>query len=141
MATVRQVKVAQKKAGIQDAEYRQLLRTVAGVDSCTALDDDGRERVLHAIQQRSKRNEPLVRKLWALFYAMRAQLAQDDIARPRQWLLGVARKANDDDTLASLDALSRPQLMKAVEALKARTRQRRRRTALVAPVNYSRDDL
>ena len=137
MATVRQVKIAQKRAGLADAEYRALLQRVAGVRSCTQLDDHGRDRVLRAIQDAKP---PLLRKLWALFYALRQTLGPDDIAHPKEWLLGVARKANADDAIPALERLSKPQLMKTVEALKARARPPRRRQTLVAPVGYSHDD-
>jgi len=38
-ACIQQVKIAQKQLNMSDADYRALLRRVAGVRSCTELDD------------------------------------------------------------------------------------------------------
>ena len=151
MASVAAVKIAQQQAGMDDEEYRALLMRVAGVSSCTKLDDAGRSRVLKAIRCASAKADdrptttpsPLLRKLWALFFALRPTLSQEDIACPRAWLMGVARKANGDSIPERLEALDAKQLSRTVEALKARSRQfvrPKRRHSYAPSVGYSHDD-
>lgn len=130
MASVIQVKIAQKRANLPDAQYRELLQRVAGVESCTELDDKGRDQILRAIRTATTGDRkgvpamsPLLRKLWALFFAIRDSLPRESIAHPTRWLLGVARRVNADDKITSLGNLTRLQLMKTIEALKVRAGQ------------------
>lgn len=119
------IKIAQKEAELSDQEYRQLLFSVAGVHSSKELDEDGRRRVMAALQRRvraarpaSQPKTPQQRKIWALWYDLKPRLP--DREQNISYLLGICRVAAGLDKLADLTDLDKRQAHKAIEALKLR---------------------
>ena len=117
------IKIAQKDAGLPDAEYRELLRRIAGVESSTLLTPEQRVKVYVAIKKRSpsapSSNSPLVSKLFGLFYQLKPTMPP--IRNQIAWLLGCVAKANHlDAPPRSLNDATPQQLVKTIEALKQR---------------------
>jgi hypothetical protein len=57
-AQVKLVKLAVRRLGLDDDTYRDMLASVAGVDSCTLLDQDGFERVIDHLRACGFKKEP-----------------------------------------------------------------------------------
>ena len=117
------IKIAQKDAGLPDAEYRELLQRIAGVSSSKELTPAQRVMVYVAIKKHTPNapsaNSPLVSKLIAVFHQLKPSLPpiRNDIA----WLLGFIAKANHlDAPPKAFSALTPAQLVKTIEALKRR---------------------
>lgn len=153
--SVAAVKIAQKKAGISDQEYRSLLQRVAGVRSSKELDDASTRRVLAELYRIRDRNaegdgertkqprpqaerSPAERKLWALWYDLMRYLPEPE--RRPQYLLGIVRRASGVYQLPSLYYLAELtpyQMHQTIEALKQRVTQEE--TALAEATNTSND--
>jgi phage gp16-like protein len=55
---IKLVKMAVRQLGMDDDTYREMLQSVAGVDSCTMLDQDGFELVLDHLRACGFKKEP-----------------------------------------------------------------------------------
>jgi len=115
MTTVAAIKIAQRRAGLDDAAYRELIRRVAGVESSKDATEPQRRAILRAIRAPKT---PLQRKMWAVWYQLRPRLPE--VENPTAYLLGIARRANPGENIESLDAMTPAQTARAVESLKAR---------------------
>ena len=119
------IKIAQKQAELSDQEYRQLLFNVAGARSSKELDEDGRRRVMAALQRQVNAARPAIqpktpqqRKIWALWYDLKPRLPGRE--QNTSYLLGICRIAAGVNKLADLADLDKQQAHKAIEALKLR---------------------
>lgn len=124
MPTVAAIKIAQKKAGITDTQYRAMLSFLCGVTSSTALDDQGRSIIYDAIRQINpdavgSQATAAERKLWALWYQLKPQLPES--CRTVQYLVGICCKANHPGChISTISELTSAQIHSAIEALKKR---------------------
>lgn len=138
------VKIAQKRAGLPDPEYRALLRRVAGVTSSKELDEARYKRVLaelyriadqNAAAATSRDKKPVERKIWALWYELRGHLPAPE--RSVDYLLGFIRRAAHRDDLRKPDdlaLLTNAEAHRAIEALNHRVNQEQ--SALAADVPF-----
>ena len=113
------VKIAQKKTGTPDGEYRAILRRVAGVESATKLDERGCRAVVAELYKgaRKPRKSAAEMKIWALWYDIKPHLPVQ--CRTYSYLLGFCRKAASISTpLESLAELEPREAYKCIEALK-----------------------
>ncbi len=127
---IQAIKIEQKKAGIPDKEYRNMLRQIAGVSSARDLDEKAGKAVLKAIRTkeaalhgRSFRQPQTAqeRKIWAMWYELREMLPKEE--RTFQYLLGFCRRVSGEPNAGNLGGFNKPQLHKIIEALKQRIDQ------------------
>ena len=112
------VKIAQKEAGITDAEYRRILYETAQVCSAKELDEPGCRRVVAALR-RARPKKPVEGKIWALWYDLKPLLPEAQ--RTSAYLFGFCRRAaRRHAPLYDLGDLSPSEAYKVVEALIAR---------------------
>ncbi len=143
------IHIIKKELGLPEAEYRAILREVAGVDSAKYLDEFGDRAVmarLYAIRDERRQSEknrvksPAERKIWALW------LGGDDrpglrnyLPRPERtvsYLLGFVRRASGNSAIqdaADLSALTGKEAYRTIEALKLRLEHERARVAQEVP--------
>lgn len=140
------IHIAKKELALTDAEYRALLREVAGVDSAKYLDAAGVRAVMARLNALRKAptlqriKTPAERKIWALWLGseddpgLRFYLPQAE--RSIAYLLGFVRRASGNRNILEADdlaSLTRKQAYHAIEALKSRIEQEQKRTAAEIP--------
>lgn len=143
------IHIAKKELALTDADYRAILREVAGVDSAKYLDAAGDRAVMArlyalrderrgAAQKRVK--TPAERKIWALWLGcenapgLRSYLPQPE--RTVAYLLGFVRRASGNQKIWEADdlaSLTRRQAYHTIEALKSRLEQERKSIAREVP--------
>lgn len=114
------VHIARKELALHDDSYRAILHRVAGQESASAIDDAGLKRVIAEFERlglkprahRPASSKAHVRKVWALWGSMRAQLRDPSPAALRAF---VRRQAG----VADPEWLNPAQANKVTEALKA----------------------
>ena len=142
------IHIIKKELGLPEAEYRAILREVAGVDSAKYLDEFGDRAVmarLYAIRDERREAKkrvktPTERKIWRLW------LGGDDrpglrnyLPRPERtvsYLLGFVRRASGNSAIqdaADLSALTGREAYRTIEALKLRLEHERARVAQEVP--------
>lgn len=143
------IHIAKKELALTDAEYRAILREVAGVDSAKYLDAAGDRAVMArlyalrderrgAAQKRVK--TPTERKIWRLWLGrendpgLRSYLPQPE--RTVAYLLGFVRRASGNQKIQEADdlaGLTPDQSKNTIEALKGRIEQERKSIAKEVP--------
>ena len=143
------IHIAKKELALTDAEYRAILREIAGVDSAKHLDTAGDHAVmarLYALRDERHQAEPkraktpAERKIWALWLGdeeqpgLRSYLPQPE--RTVAYLLGFVRRAAGNQKIQEADdlaGLTRQQAYHTIEALKSRLEQERKSIAQEVP--------
>lgn len=143
------IHIAKKELALTDADYRAILREVAGVDSAKYLDAAGDRAVMArlyalrderrgAAQKRVK--TPTERKIWRLWLGrendpgLRSYLPQPE--RTVAYLLGFVRRASGNQKIQEADdlaGLTPDQSKNTIEALKGRIEQERKSIAREVP--------
>lgn len=132
---IRAIKCSQKKAGLNDPEYRNLLFETAGVTSCKYLSDDGYQAVMRALRDRmwpigqtrptSPKFEPpqtpLEKKVWKLWYLICDYLPERE--RKPRYLFGFIHRVVNDQSIQVLSDMNNKQFHKVIEALNQRLAQ------------------
>lgn len=141
------IHIIKKELGLPEAEYRAILREVAGVDSAKYLDESGDRAVmarLYALRDerrlaaKSRPKSPVERKIWALGGddrpGLRNYLPQPE--RTVSYLLGFVRRASGNAEIMQpedLARLTRRQAYRTIEALKLRLEHERASVAQEVP--------
>lgn len=143
------IHILRKELGLTEAEYRAILREVAGVDSAKYLDESGDRAVMARLYAlRDERREaakkrvktPTERKIWRLWLGceknpgLRSYLPQPE--RTASYLLGFVRRASGNAEIMQpedLARLTRRQAYRTIEALKLRLEHERARVAQEVP--------
>lgn len=142
------IHIIKKELGLPEAEYRAILREVAGVDSAKYLDEFGDRAVmarLYAIRDERREAKkrvktPTERKIWRLWLGceknpgLRSYLPQPE--RTVSYLLGFVRRASGNQKIQEVDdlaSLTRKQAYHTIEALKLRLEHERARVAQEVP--------
>lgn len=141
------IHILQKKLGLSDAEYRAILREVAGVSSAKQLDEDGDRAVMNRLDSlcaarrqaadqpaKTPAKTPTEAKIWALWYDLKSYLPTQE--RTLSYLLGFVRRASgnrDVKEAGDLAGLSGKESYNAIEALKRRLDQERGSIAQEVP--------
>jgi len=127
------IKIAQKQLGLSDAEYRAILRDVAGVSSATQLDADGDRAVMRrlytirderAAATPTRAKTPTEAKIWKLWYEIKGYLP--DPERTVDYLCGIIRRASGNVSIKQGDdiaTLTKQEAYHTIEALKYRLAQ------------------
>lgn len=140
---------ARRELGLTDADYRAILREVAGVDSAKYLDAAGdravTRRLYTLLDERrgaapKRVKTPAERKIWALWLGdeddpgLRSYLPQPE--RTVAYLLGFVRRASGNQKIQEADdlaGLTPDQSKNTIEALKGRLEQERKSIAQEVP--------
>lgn len=142
------IHIAKKELALTDAEYRAILREVAGVDSAKYLGAAGERAVmarLYALRDErgaaaKRAKTPTERKIWALWLGsdddpgLRFYLPQAE--RTVAYLLGFVRRASGNQKILGADdlaSLTRKQAYHTIEALKSRIEQEQKSIAREVP--------
>lgn len=143
------IHIKKKELTLTDAEYRAILREVAGVDSAKHLDAAGDRAVmarLYALLDERRGaapkrvKTPTERKIWRLWLGdeddpgLRSYLPQPE--RTVAYLLGFVRRASGNQKIQEADdlaGLTRKQAYHTIEALKSRLEQERKSIAQEVP--------
>lgn len=143
------IHILRKELGLTEAEYRAILREVAGVDSAKYLDESGDRAVMARLYAlRDERREaakkrvktPTERKIWRLWLGceknpgLRSYLPQPE--RTASYLLGFVRRASGNAEIMQpedLARLTRRQAYRTIEALKLRLEHERASVAQEVP--------
>ena len=142
------IHIIKKELGLPEAEYRAILREVAGVDSAKYLDEFGDRAVmarLYAIRDERREAKkrvktPTERKIWRLWLGceknpgLRSYLPQPE--RTVSYLLGFVRRASGNQKIQEVDdlaSLTRKQAYHTIEALKLRLEHEREKVAQEVP--------
>lgn len=143
------IHIAKKELALTDAEYRAILREVAGVSSAKYLDAAGDRAVMARLcALRDERRgaapkrvkTPTERKIWRLWLGseddpgVRSYLPQPE--RTVAYLLGFVRRASGNQKIQEADdlaGLTRKQAYHTIEALKSRLEQERKSIAREVP--------
>lgn len=143
------IHIAKKELALTDADYRAILREVAGVDSAKYLDAAGDRAVtrrLYALLDERRGaapkrvKTPAERKIWRLWLGdendpgLRSYLPQPE--RTVAYLLGFVRRASGNQDVkeaGDLAGLTRKQAYHTIEALKNRLEQERKSIAKEVP--------
>ena len=143
------IHITKKELGLTEAEYRAILREVAGVESAKYLDESGDRAVmarLYAIRDERRQaakkrvKTPTERKIWRLWLGceknpgLRSYLPQPE--RTVSYLLGFVRRASGNQKIQEVDdlaSLTRKQAYHTIEALKLRLEHEREKVAQEVP--------
>lgn len=143
------IHIIKKELALTEAEYRAILREVAGVDSAKYLDESGDRAVmarLYALRDerreaaKSRPKSPAERKIWALWLGgddrpgLRNYLPQPE--RTVSYLLGFVRRASGNSAItkaADLSSLTGKEAYRTIEALKLRLEHERANVAQEVP--------
>lgn len=143
------IHIAKKELALTDAEYRAILREVAGVDSAKYLDAAGDRAVmarLYALRDERRGaapkrvKTPTERKIWRLWLGreddpgLRSYLPQPE--RTVAYFLGFVRRASGNQKIWEADdlaSLTRKQAYHTIEALKSRLEQEQKNIAREVP--------
>lgn len=143
------IHIIKKELALTEAEYRAILREVAGVDSAKYLDESGDRAVmarLYALRDERRQaakkrvKTPTERKIWALWLGgddrpgLRNYLPQPE--RTVAYLLGFVRRASGNQKIqeaADLSALTGKEAYRTIEALKLRLEHERASVAQEVP--------
>ena len=143
------IHITKKELGLTEAEYRAILREVAGVESAKYLDESGDRAVmarLYAIRDERRQaakkrvKTPTERKIWRLWLGceknpgLRSYLPQPE--RTVSYLLGFVRRASGNQKIQEVDdlaSLTRKQAYHTIEALKLRLDHEREKVAQEVP--------
>jgi phage gp16-like protein len=130
-ARVAKIHIAKKKLAMEDDSYRALLRRITGKDSSTALAIAELDLVLaefkrlgfhdapDARRYRKQANHPHVRKVYALWWALKPHLRDGSDAALRSFVRRQTRCDLTPDGVSSPDFLNPEQANKVNEGLKA----------------------
>ena len=143
------IHITKKELGLTEAEYRAILREVAGVESAKYLDESGDRAVmarLYAIRDERRQaakkrvKTPTERKIWRLWLGreddpgLRNYLPAQD--RTANYLLGFVRRASGNSAItkaADLSSLTGKEAYRTIEALKLRLEHEREKVAQEVP--------
>ena len=137
------IHILKKELCLTDAEYRDVLRDVAGVESAKFLSDDGDRAVMRALytirdQRRAAEKErpksPEERKVWGLWYELKGYLPEEK--RNAAYLAGFAERfglVKKTGGSVSFELFEPPEFHKLIEALKCRLTYEEQRLAAEVP--------
>ena len=114
------IKIEQKKLGLSDLKYRQILNDVAGVDSARFLAPGDIIKVYRKMHNMATAHSRAARYFWVLWKEL--QLYLESAERTGAWICGFIRRATQVqlEDLTSLDDLAPGDMHKAIEAIKHR---------------------
>ena len=114
------IKIEQKKLGLSDLKYRQILNDVAGVDSAKFLNPGDVIKVYRKMHSMATANSRAARYFWVLWKELQPYL--ESAERSGAWVCGFIRRATSVrlDDLTCLDELAPGDMHKAIEAIKNR---------------------
>ncbi len=137
------IKILQKQLALSDAEYRAILREVAGVSSATQLDADGDRAVMRRLYSILDARRPIETpppktpteaKIWALWYDIQGYLPEPE--RTVAYLLGFIRRASGNPAIkvaTDIATLTKQQAYHTIEALKYRLAQEQQQARKEVP--------
>lgn len=114
------IKIEQKKLGLSDLKYRQILNDVAGVDSARFLAPGDIIKVYRRMHNMATANSRAARYFWVLWKELQTYL--ESAERSGAWICGFIRRAAavQLEDLTCLDELAPAEIHKAIEAIKHR---------------------
>ena len=137
------IHILKKELALTDAEYRDVLRHEAGVESAKFLSEDGDRAVMRALytlrdQRRAAEKErpksPEERKVWGLWYELKGYLPENK--RNAAYLAGFAERfglVKRSGGSVSFELFDGRELHQFIEALKKRLAYERGRLAAEVP--------
>ena len=114
------IKIEQKKLGLSDLKYRQILNDVAGVDSARFLAPGDVIKVYRRMHNMATAKTRAARYFWVLWRELQPYL--ESAERSGAWVCGFVRRATavQLEDLTCLDDLDPGDMHKAIEAIKYR---------------------
>ena len=114
------IKIEQKKLGLSDLKYRQILNDIAGVDSAKFLVPGDVIKVYRRMHNMATAKTRAARYFWVLWKELQPYL--DSAERSGAWVCGFIRRATQVqlEDLTCLDSLTPGEIHKAIEAIKTR---------------------
>ena len=114
------IKIEQKKLGLSDLKYRQILNDIAGVDSAKFLVPGDIIKVYRRMHTMATAKTRAARYFWVLWKELQPYL--DSAERSGTWVCGFIRRATQVqlEDLTCLDSLTPGEIHKAIEAIKHR---------------------
>ena len=137
------IHILKKELGLTDAEYRDVLRREAGVESAKFLSEDGDRAVMRALytirdQRRAAEKErpksPAERKAWGLWYELKNYLPEEK--RNAAYLAGIAERfglVKKTGGSVSFELFDGREMHQFIEALKQRLVYEQGRLAAEVP--------
>ena len=137
------IHILKKELCLSDAEYRDVLRREAGVESAKFLSEDGDRAVMRALytirdQRRAAEKErpksPEERKVWGLWYELKGYLPEEK--RNAAYLAGFAERfgiVKKTGGSVSFELFDGRELHRLIEALKQRLAYEQSRLAAEVP--------
>ncbi len=115
------LKIQQKKLGLSDLRYRDLLMAVGGVSSSKELSPSAAKKVYSTMCQMAEASTPAARYVWVLWTKLQPHLSPKE--RHGAYLAGWIRRCAPESNLSDLSDLSDQTpavLHKVIESLKIR---------------------
>ena len=114
------IKIEQKKLGLSDLKYRQILNDVAGVDSARFLAPGDVIKVYRRMHNMATAKTRAARYFWVLWKELQPYL--ESAERTGAWICGFIHRATQVqlEDLTCLDDLAPGDMHKAIEAIKHR---------------------
>ena len=114
------IKIEQKKLGLSDLKYRQILNDIAGVDSARFLAPGDIIKVYRKMHNMASANSRAARYFWVLWTELQTYLKSAECSGA--WICGFIRRATSVnlEDLTCLDELAPGDMHKAIEAIKNR---------------------
>ena len=114
------IKIEQKKLGLSDLKYRQILNDIAGVDSARFLAPGDVIKVYRRMHNMATAKTRAARYFWVLWKELQPYL--ESAERNGAWVCGFIHRATTVhlEDLSCLDALTPGDMHKAIEAIKCR---------------------
>jgi len=137
------IHILKNELALSDAEYRDVLRRTAGVESAKFLDEDGDRAVMRALytirdQRRAADKErpksAAERKVWGLWYELRGYLPEEK--RSAAYLAGFAERfgpVKRSGGNVSFELFEARRMQQFIEALKRRLDAEQGRLAAEVP--------
>ena len=115
------IKIQQKKLGLSDIRYRELLLNIGGVRSSKELSTSAARKVYSTMCKMAEASTPAARYIWVLWSELQPHLEPNE--RHGAYLSGWIRRCAPESNLADLSDLSDQTpavLHKVIESLKIR---------------------
>ena len=137
------IHILKKELGLTDAEYRDVLRREAGVESAKFLGEDGDRAVMRALYtirdqriaaEKERPKSPEERTVWGLWYELKGYLPEEK--RNAAYLAGFAERfglVKKTGGSVSFELFEPSEFHKLIEALKSRLAYEEKRLAAEVP--------
>ena len=137
------IHILKNELALSEAEYRDVLRRTAGVESAKFLDEDGDRAVMRALYtirdqriaaEKERPKSPEERKVWGLWYELRGYLPEEK--RNAAYLAGIAERfglVKKTGASVSFELFDGREMHDLIEALKQRLAYEEERLAAEVP--------